>query len=230
MSSMVVDLPSRKKSTSSQSSSSRQRHVPESEGRIGPQWLRRPTRQNGFTADSPTPYLLQDLINLIDERMGKLENRASRMTYHRLMGRIEAIRNDPRYGFMFENANVGGDTMAAVLSRLFRLEDDGRPITVLRLASLPGEAVDAVVCVVLRLAFEFGLWSDGALPLLVVCEEAHRYASADPAVVLRPPAARYHVLPRKDANTECILPSSHNVPPSSIPRLSLSAARYLRCV
>ncbi len=148
--------------------------------------LRRPTRQNGFTADSPTPYLLQDLINLIDERMGKLENRASRMTYHRLMGRIEAIRNDPRYGFMFENANVGGDTMAAVLSRLFRLEDDGRPITVLRLGSLPGEAVDAVVCVVLRLAFEFGLWSDGALPLLVVCEEAHRYASADPAVGFAP--------------------------------------------
>ncbi len=55
------------------------------------------------------------------------------------MGRIEAIRNDPRYGFMFENANVGGDTMAAVLSRLFRLEDDGRPITVLRLASLPAK-------------------------------------------------------------------------------------------
>ncbi len=28
-------------------------------------WLRRPTRQNGFTAVSHTPYLLQDLINLI---------------------------------------------------------------------------------------------------------------------------------------------------------------------
>ncbi len=148
--------------------------------------LRRPARQTGFTADSPTPYLLQDLIGLIDDRMGKLENRASRMTYHRLMGRIEAIKNDPRYGFMFENANVGGDTMAAVLTRLFRLEEDGKPITVLRLASLPGEAVDAVVCVVLRLAFEFGLWSDGALPLLVVCEEAHRYASADPTVGFAP--------------------------------------------
>jgi uncharacterized protein len=57
---------------------------------------------------------------------------------------------------------------------------------VLRLASLPGEAVDAVVCVALRLAFEFGLWSDGALPLLVVCEEAHRYASADQSVGFAP--------------------------------------------
>jgi DNA helicase HerA-like ATPase len=87
---------------------------------------------------------------------------------------------------MFENANLGGDTMASVLSRLFRLDDDGRQVTVLRLATLPGDAVDAVVCVALRLAFEFGLWSDGALPLLVVCEEAHRYASADPTVGFAP--------------------------------------------
>jgi hypothetical protein len=29
------------------------------------------------------------------------------------------------------------------------------------------------------MSFEFGLWSDGSFPLLFVCEEAHRYASAD---------------------------------------------------
>jgi DNA helicase HerA-like ATPase len=29
------------------------------------------------------------------------------------------------------------------------------------------------------MAFEFGVWSDGAAPLLVACEEAHRYAPAD---------------------------------------------------
>lgn len=148
--------------------------------------IRRSQRANTYTADTPIPYLLQDLISLIDERMGKLENRSSRMTYNRLLGRLEAIKNDSRYGFMFENANVGGDTMAAVLGKLLRLDDDGKPITVLRLASLPGEAVDAVVCVTLRLAFEFGLWSDGALPLLIVCEEAHRYAAADHTVGFGP--------------------------------------------
>src|SRR4029453_19336078 len=29
------------------------------------------------------------------------------------------------------------------------------------------------------LPLEFGVWSDGGIPLLLVCEEAHRYASAD---------------------------------------------------
>jgi DNA helicase HerA-like ATPase len=136
-------------------------------------------RHSGFTADTPSPYHLQDLLGLIPERMGKLENRASGMSHHRLMMRIETIKNDPRYEFMFKHANLGGDTLAAVLSQVFSLESETQPLTILKLASLPDEVVDAVVCVLARLAFDFALWSDGAIPILIVCEEAHRYASAD---------------------------------------------------
>jgi DNA helicase HerA-like ATPase len=144
------------------------------------------SKNAGYTVDTPVPYLLQDLIFLIDERMGKLENRSSRMNYHRLIARIETIRNDPHYGFMFENANVGGDTMAELLTQLFRLEPMGKPITIMQLAGLPVEVVDAVVCAFCRMAFDFGLWSDGAMPLLFVCEEAHRYASADHSIGFGP--------------------------------------------
>ena len=133
----------------------------------------------GYTVDTPVPYRLVDLISLIDERMGKLENRSSRIIYHKLISRIEAVRNDPRYAFMFDNANVGGDTMAEVISHLFRLPANGRPMTIMQLAGFPAEVVDSVVSVLCRMAFDFGLWSDGVSPLLFVCEEAHRYASAD---------------------------------------------------
>jgi len=87
---------------------------------------------------------------------------------------------------MFENANVGGDTMGEILTYLFRLEPNGQPLTVLQLAGLPVEVVDAVVSLLSRLAFDFGLWSDGAMPMLFVCEEAHRYASVDHAVGFAP--------------------------------------------
>lgn len=136
-------------------------------------------RRSGFTVDTPTPYALQDLVGLIDERMGKLDNRATRMHCHRLLSRLETLQNDPRYGFMFEDANVGGDTMAQILSHLFRLDPKGKPLTVMQLAGLPAEVVDAVVCVVARLAFDFGLWSEGKFPLLFLCEEAHRFVPAD---------------------------------------------------
>jgi uncharacterized protein len=141
--------------------------------------LKRAEPRIGYTVDTPVPYRLQDLISLIDERMGKLENRSSRITYHKLISRIETVRNDPRYTFMFDNANVGGDTMAEVISHLFRLPANGKPMTIMQLAGFPVEVVDSVVSVVCRMAFDFGLWSDGASPLLFVCEEAHRYASAD---------------------------------------------------
>ena len=136
-------------------------------------------KQVGYTLDTPVPYRLQDLISLIDERMGKLENRSSCIIYHKLISRIDAVKNDPRYAFMFDNANVGGDTMAEVISHLFRLPAHGRPMTVMQLAGFPVEVVDSVVSVLCRMAFDFGLWSDGVSPLLFICEEAHRYASAD---------------------------------------------------
>jgi DNA helicase HerA-like ATPase len=140
---------------------------------------KRDPRDSGFTADTPVPYRIEDLVNLLDERMGKLENRSSRLLYHKLISRIQTFRNNPRYAFMFENANIGGDTMAEILSQLFRLPPQGKPITVMGLAGFPVEVVDSVVSVLCRMAFDFGLWSDGVAPLLLVCEEAHRYASAD---------------------------------------------------
>jgi DNA helicase HerA-like ATPase len=140
----------------------------------------------GYTADTPVPYRLVDLISLIDDRMGKLENRSSRIIYHKLISRIETVRNDPRYTFMFDNANVGGDTMAEVISHLFRLPANGKPMTIMQLAGFPVEVVDSVVSVLCRMAFDFGLWSDGVSPLLFVCEEAHRYASADRSIGFGP--------------------------------------------
>src|SRR3977135_2015647 len=151
--------------------------------RIG---LKRLDPKAGYTVDTPVPYRLVDMISLIDERMGKLENRSSRIIYHKLISRIETVRNDPRYAFMFDNANVGGDTMAEVISHLFRLPANGRPMTLMQLAGFPAEVVDSVVSVLCRMAFDFGLWSDGVSPMLFVCEEAHRYASADRSIGFGP--------------------------------------------
>jgi DNA helicase HerA-like ATPase len=140
---------------------------------------KRDPRDSGFTADTPVPYRIEDLLTILDEQMGKLENRSSRMIYHKLISRIQSLRMHPRYSFMFENANIGGDTMAEVLCQLFRLPPNNKPMTIMQLAGFPGEVVDSVVSVLCRMAFDFGLWSDGAAPMLFVCEEAHRYAPAE---------------------------------------------------
>ncbi|MCB1497250.1 MAG: ATP-binding protein [Bauldia sp.] len=133
---------------------------------------------SGHTADTPIPYRISDLVSLIKERMGKLENRSSWTKYQRLVSRIESLGHDSRYAFMFDNLFVD-DIMTGVISELFRLPPEGQPITVMQLAGFPSEVVDSVVSVLCRMAFDFGTWSDGAAPILVACEEAHRYVPAD---------------------------------------------------
>jgi DNA helicase HerA-like ATPase len=130
------------------------------------------------TVDSPTPFRLSDLLTYIDEQLGRLERPYPTLAYRRLKARIETLTTDPRYAFMFGNANVE-DTMVEVLARLFRIPNDGRPITVIELSSVPEEILDVVVPLIARLTFDLGVWSDGGLPVLLVCEEAHRYIPAD---------------------------------------------------
>jgi len=53
--------------------------------------VRNDPKSSGVTVDTPVPYRLADLVALIDERMGKLENRSSRIKYHKLITRMDDI-------------------------------------------------------------------------------------------------------------------------------------------
>src|SRR5258707_12391317 len=75
----------------------------------------------GYTVDTPVPYRLVALISLLNEHLGKLDNPSPRIIYHKLISRIDTVRNDPRYTFMFDNANVGGDTMTEHIGPRVRL-------------------------------------------------------------------------------------------------------------
>ena len=143
---------------------------------------RRP--QDGHTinigVDTPTPFRMSDVLAYIDDQLGKLQRTQSTLPYQRLRSHIENLVSDQRYNFMFGSLSVQ-DTMGDVLARLFRVPSDGRPITVIDLSTVPPEILDVVVSVISRLAFDLAVWSKGGLPMLLVCEEAHRYAPADSA-------------------------------------------------
>jgi DNA helicase HerA-like ATPase len=137
--------------------------------------LRKTPDNAGITVDTPTPFRLSDVVAYIDEHLGRLERVRSTLPYRRLISRIEAFIADPRYGFMFGSLVIE-DTMAETLGRIFRIPAGGQPITVINLASIPAEILDVVISLLSRLAFDLAVWSQGAAPLLLVCEEAHRYA------------------------------------------------------
>ncbi len=137
--------------------------------------LRRAVESQNVTIDTPVPFRLSDVVAQIDEHLGRLDRTLSTLPYRRLKARIETLVSDPRYSFMFGNLMIE-DTMAEVLGRLFRVPVGDKPVTVLNLAAVPAEILDVVISVISRLAFDLALWSEARLPVLIVCEEAHRYA------------------------------------------------------
>jgi uncharacterized protein len=140
--------------------------------------VRRPIEASCITVDTPVPFRLADLIAYIDEQLGRLDRTLNTLPFKRLKNRIETLVSDNRYSFMFGSLMIE-DTMADVLGRLFRVPVGDKPITVLDLSTVPGEIMDVVISVVSRLAFDLASWSESRMPILIVCEEAHRYAPAD---------------------------------------------------
>ncbi|MGL3605172.1 ATP-binding protein [Rhizobium sp. G187] len=143
--------------------------------------MRRMADRNAMTADTPVPYRMADLLALIDERIGRLEGRDEKPHLRSLKMRIMSAINDPRYHFMFSN-NTISDTIMETIAHVFRIPGDDRPISTFQLAGIPSEVVNSVASVLCRMAFELALWSNGAVHMLVVCEEAHRYVPADPSL------------------------------------------------
>lgn len=143
--------------------------------------MRRQTEKASVTADTPVPYRMADLLALIDERIGRLEGRQEKPHLRSLKMRIISAINDPRYHFMFSN-NTITDTIMETIAKIFRIPGDGKPICTFQLAGIPSEVINSVASVLCRMAFELALWSDGAIHMLVVCEEAHRYIPADPTL------------------------------------------------
>ena len=129
-----------------------------------------------LTVDAPIPYLLSDLTQIIQLEMGKMDKATDTAPYLRLKGKIDEIKADPRYTFMFSGMLVS-DTMASFIARIFRLPGDGKPISIIDVSGVPSEITSVVVAVLSRMVFDYAIWSRGEAqrPILLVCEEAHRY-------------------------------------------------------
>lgn len=133
-----------------------------------------------LTVDSPIPYTLSDLTNAISQEMGLLNKATDTAPFMRLKTKIDELKADPRYSFMFSGMLVA-DSMTTFISKIFRLPAKGKPISIVDVSGVPSDITAVVVAVLSRLVFDYAIWSRNELqrPVLLVCEEAHRYVPAD---------------------------------------------------
>jgi DNA helicase HerA-like ATPase len=150
--------------------------------------IRRPLDMSNYSADTPVPYRFADLYKIIDEYLGQLEPRFARHHMRSLKSRLESLFSDQRYRFMFGRSTVE-DSLDRVISTIFRIPHDDMPISILQMAGIPSEVVNAVVSVLARLTFDIAAWSKGTFEVLLLCEEAHRYVPNDRALGFAPTRA-----------------------------------------
>jgi len=133
-----------------------------------------------LSVDTPISYSMNDLLAIISDQMGKLENKATAQHYIRLKIKIEELMSDPRYGFMFDRT-LFFETLESVISTILRIPAKGKPISIIDLSRMPSELINVVVAVLSRLIFDFAVWSksDNTNPILLICDEAQRYLPTD---------------------------------------------------
>lgn len=129
-----------------------------------------------FTPDSPISYQLSNLIDALEEEAGKLERLADSHRYTQMRLTIEQFFHDRRYRFIF-NPEFASHSLEKLLGDLLRIPVADKPISIIDLAGVPTEIINVVVSTLTRMILDYAIWAprEQRKPVLLVCEEAHRY-------------------------------------------------------
>ncbi|MCL4692078.1 MAG: DUF87 domain-containing protein [Candidatus Hydrogenedentes bacterium] len=150
--------------------------------------------QNDISVDSPIPYILGDpsvldefgrtggalyeigLVGAINRQRPTNQNKKDHEDYNKVLRKLSSLLKDARLGFMMMPWDGAGDPFANVVAQFM---GDGDPIRIVDLSGVPNEVAGAASSLIARTLFSMKLWQSSEermnSPVLLVCEEAHRY-------------------------------------------------------
>lgn len=130
---------------------------------------------NSITVDSPVPYKLSTLKVKIDA--DKPPQASKQDSHNSILQKLEVLMTDARLRFMMAEWNDGGnDPFPEVIKQL---TGDGPQPRIVDLSGVPNEVAGVSSAVIARTLFNLKIWQTQpereSDPVLLVCEEAHRY-------------------------------------------------------
>ena len=137
--------------------------------------------------DTPSPYRLDALIEYIDsDSASKSKSRSD--SYDKIKSKIETLRQDKRFSFLIQSDDKVKDDLSSILTQYLRIPVVDKPLSIIDLSGVPSGVMDVVVSVLCRMIFDFAVWSPRPVkvPILLVCEEAHRYAPRSDNAAFQP--------------------------------------------
>ncbi len=132
--------------------------------------------QNKITVDSPTPYSLDKFKEKVNAQRPSGQNKKEQEPFDAVINKLETLQRDTRMKFLMQPWDGTTDPLPAILSQFV---GEGDPIRIVDLSGVPNEVAGIASAVIARTLFNLKVWQTPAErdsdPVLLVCEEAHRY-------------------------------------------------------
>ena len=142
---------------------------------------------DNITVDTPVPYKLGAVLAAVELQATGL-TASKRESHDKIINKIKSMQADKRFSFLVRPDAEVTDGLADIIKQYLRIPVGDKPISIIDLSGVPSDVVDVVVSVLCRMVFDFAVWSPRPVkvPILLVCEEAHRYAPRSDAAAFQP--------------------------------------------
>ena len=150
---------------------------------------------DNLTVDSPIPYELgnpagldefgkapdgqlyeEGFVGAINKQRPNNQNRAQHDDYNKVLRKLDSLVKDERVSFMMKPWDTKTDPVQEILGQFMDQQDQ---LLVVDLSGAPNEIAGTASAVLVRTMFSLKVWQRREereiSPLLLVCEEAHRY-------------------------------------------------------
>lgn len=152
----------------------------------------KPEMEAIITLDSPIPYSLDNMLNVLKEKDREMVpgagNREKQGPYNgkltRFIQRLETKQKDKRLNFMFSNDDnlLSYDYMAELCKKLMAPSIDGKKgVKIIDFSEVPSDVLPLIVSLIARVIFSVQQWTptDARHPIAIFCDEAHLYIPAN---------------------------------------------------
>lgn len=150
--------------------------------------------KNQLTVDSPVPYAIGDssgldnfgkkddelytegLIGAINQQRPSNKAQKDHEDYNKVIRKIDSLLKDGRLKFMMDSWDGAEDPLPTIVNQFLTQQ---ATVQIVDLSGVPNEVAGVASAAIARIVFQLKVWQTDAerqnSPVLLVCEEAHRY-------------------------------------------------------
>jgi len=132
--------------------------------------------ESEINVDSPVPYKLERFKHHVTNSTNMPPQPSKQESWNSILNKLEVLNNDFRLEFMMQEWDGKNDPLPTIVKQFVGASD---PIRIIDLSGVPNEVAGAASSAIARTLFSLKIWQTRdereKNPVLLVCEEAHRY-------------------------------------------------------